>query len=122
VSCVPNVASVSCLSIPDFPFLIAPSWFSIIDCPFLIAHSWLTLGTQDTGRRQTKQINVRENWRGKNGQARETGNIGYTRHGTKTNKTNNRWRKLKGQEWTSKRHWQHWTHNTRDEDKQNTKI
>jgi hypothetical protein len=52
VSCVPNVASVSCLSIPDFPFLIAPSWFS-------------------------------------------------------------------GQEWTSKRNWQHWVHKTRDEDKQN---
>ena len=50
-----------------------------------------TLGTQDTGRRQTKQINVRENRRViKNGQSRETINIGYTRHRTKTNKTNKR--------------------------------
>ena len=50
-----------------------------------------TLGTQDTGRRQTKQINVRENRRAiKNGQSRETTNIGYTRHRTKTNKTNKR--------------------------------
>ena len=50
-----------------------------------------TLGTQDTGRRQTKQINVRENRRViKNGQPRETINIGYTRHRTKTNKTNKR--------------------------------
>ena len=32
-----------------------------------------TLGTQDTGRRQS----------------RDTGNIGYTRHRTKTNKANN---------------------------------
>ena len=84
-----------------------------------------TLGTQDTGRRQTKKINVRENRRGnqewtiqryyqhwvqktqdedkqnkytlektegviKNGQPRETGNIRYTRHRTKTNKANKR--------------------------------
>jgi hypothetical protein len=35
-----------------------------------------TLGTRDTG-----QINVREYRRGnKQGQSRETGNIGYTRH------------------------------------------
>ena len=41
-----------------------------------------TFGTQDTGRRQTK---LRGNlW---NGQSRETGNIWYTRHRTKTNKT-----------------------------------
>ena len=40
-----------------------------------------TFGTQNTGRRQTKQ---RGN---ENGQSRETGNIGYTRHRTKTNKT-----------------------------------
>jgi hypothetical protein len=40
-----------------------------------------TLGTQDTGRRQTKQGAI------KNGQSRETGNIGNTRHRMKTNKT-----------------------------------
>jgi hypothetical protein len=84
-----------------------------------------TLGTQDTGRRQTKYRNVRENRRSnqewtiqrnwqrwvhktqdegkqnietlektegaiKNGQFRETDNIGYIRHRTKTNKTNKR--------------------------------
>jgi hypothetical protein len=37
-----------------------------------------TLDTQDTGRRQTKQGAI------KNGQSRDTGNIGYTRNGTKT--------------------------------------
>jgi hypothetical protein len=50
-----------------------------------------TLGTQDTGRRQTRQINVRENeGEIKNEQSRDTGNIGYTRHRTKTSKTNKR--------------------------------
>ena len=49
----------------------------------------------------------------KNGQSRDTGNIGYTRNGTKTNKTRG------NQEWTIQRHWQHWTHKTQDEDKQN---
>jgi hypothetical protein len=47
-----------------------------------------TLDTQDTGRRQTKQGAI------KNGQSRDTGNIGYTRNGTKTNKTRG------NQEWT----------------------
>jgi hypothetical protein len=41
-----------------------------------------TLGTQDTGRRQTKQGAI------KNRQSRETGNIGKTRHRMKTNKDN----------------------------------
>ena len=49
----------------------------------------------------------------KNGQSRDTGNIGYTRHRTKTNKTRG------NQEWTIQRHWQHWIHKKRDEDKQN---
>jgi hypothetical protein len=65
-----------------------------------------TFGTQDTGRRQTKQRGKhewtiqrnwqhlvhgtqdedRQNWGAiKNGQSRETGNIWYTRHWTKTN-------------------------------------
>ena len=44
-----------------------------------------TLGTQDTGRRQTKQINVRENRRG-------------------------------NQEWTIQRTWQHWVHKTQNKD------
>jgi len=26
------------------------------------------------------------------------------------------------QEWRIQRHWQHWTHNAQDEDKQNTKT
>jgi hypothetical protein len=38
----------------------------------------------------------------KNGQYRDTGNIGYTR-----------------QEWTIQRHWQHWVHKIQDKDKQN---
>jgi hypothetical protein len=66
-----------------------------------------TLGTQDTGRRQTKQGAI------KNGQSRETGNIRNTRHRTKTNKTRG------NQEWTIQRNWQHWEHKTQDEDKQN---
>jgi hypothetical protein len=47
------------------------------------------LGTQDTGRRQS----------------RDTDNIGYTGHRTKT----------------IQNHWQHWAHKTQDEDKQNIK-
>jgi hypothetical protein len=44
-----------------------------------------TLNTQDTGRRQTKQINVRENQRAiKNEQSGDTDNTEYTRHRTKT--------------------------------------
>jgi hypothetical protein len=65
------------------------------------------LDTQDTGRRQTKQGTI------KNGQSRETGNIRYTRHRAKTNKTRG------NQEWTIQRNWQHWEHKTQDEDKQN---
>ena len=49
-----------------------------------------TLGTQDTRQRQS----------------RDTGNIGYTRHKTKT----------------IQRHWQHWVHKTQDKDKQSTKT
>ena len=47
-----------------------------------------TLGTQDIGRRQS----------------RDTGNIGHTRHRTKT----------------IQRHWQHWAHKTQDEDNPET--
>jgi hypothetical protein len=50
---------------------------SRIDNPEKLA----TLGTQDTGRRQTKQGAI------KNGQSRETGNIGHTRHRAKKNTT-----------------------------------
>ena len=80
-----------------------------------------TLDTQDTGQRQTKQgaiKNVQSRDTGnirytrhrtktnktrgiKNGQSRDTGNIRYTRHRTKTNKTRG------NQEWTIQRHWQH---------------
>ena len=42
-----------------------------------------TLDTQDTGQRQTKQGAI------KNGQSRDTGNIRYTRHRTKTKSRNN---------------------------------
>ena len=49
----------------------------------------VTLCIKDTGRRQTKQINVIEKTKGaiKNGQSRDTGNIVYKGHRTKTNKT-----------------------------------
>jgi hypothetical protein len=70
VSCVPNVTSVSGLSLSDNLATL------------------VTLGTQDTGRRQS----------------RDTGNIGYTRHMTKT----------------IQRHWQHWVHKTQDEDNPET--
>ena len=40
-----------------------------------------TLCTQDTGRRQTKQGAIKYR------RSRDTGNIGHTRHRTKTNKT-----------------------------------
>ena len=49
----------------------------------------LTLGTQDKDKEKTEETI-------KNGQYRDTGNIGYTR-----------------QEWTIQRHWQHWVHKTR---------
>jgi hypothetical protein len=87
VSCVPNVASVSGLSILDCPlFCLSSSCVdedkqnkgqSSIDNPEKLA----TLGTQDTGRRQTKQGAI------KNRQSRDTSNIRNTRHRTKTNKT-----------------------------------
>jgi hypothetical protein len=65
VSCVPNVASVSGLS--------------FLACPLVISNVYF-LGTQDT-----EQIHVRDNQRAiKNGQSRDTGNIGYTRHRTNT--------------------------------------
>jgi hypothetical protein len=120
-----------------------------------------TFGTQDTGWRQGKlrgnqEWTIQRNWQHlvhktqdednqnwgaiKNGQSRETDNIGYTRHRMKTNKTEGQWRmdnpeklatfgtqdtgwrqtKLRGnQEWTIQRNWQHWVHKTHDEDKQN---
>ena len=55
----------------------------------------VTLGTQHTGQRLEKtqgQI--------KNGQSRDTGNIGYTRHRTKFREN-----PRANQEWAIKRHW-----------------
>ena len=49
-----------------------------------------TLGTQDTGQRQTQQINISENRRGnQEWTIQRKWNIGYTRNRTKTNTTNN---------------------------------
>ena len=69
-----------------------------------------TLGTQDTGWRQTQQGAI------KNGQSRDIGNIGHTRHRMKTNTTRGY------QEWTIQRYWQHWAHKAQGEDKQNTTL
>jgi hypothetical protein len=49
-----------------------------------------TLGTQDTGQRLEKTKGAI-----KNGQSRDTDNIGYTRHRTKTNKTKSTTQKTK---------------------------
>ena len=63
-----------------------------------------TLGTQDTGQRLEKTKGTI-----KNGQSRETGNIGYTRYRTKVREN-----QRDNQEWTIQRHWQHWTMGTQD--------
>ena len=67
--------------------------------------------TQDTGRKSTL-----ENTEGaiKNGQSRDTGNTGYTRHRTKINVR--KYRRC-NQEWTIQNHWQHRVHKTKDENK-----
>ena len=55
----------------------------------------VTLATQDTGQRLEKtQRQI------KNGQSRDTGNIGYTRHRTKVREN-----KRANQEWAIHRHW-----------------
>ena len=56
-----------------------------------------TLGTQDIGQRLEKTKGTI-----KNGQPRDTGNIGYIRHRTK-----GRENQRDNQEWTIKRYWQH---------------
>ena len=63
-----------------------------------------TLGTQDTGQRVEKTKETI-----KNGQPRDTGNIGYTSHRTKVREN-----QRDNQEWTTQRHWQHWVHKTQD--------
>ena len=53
----------------------------------------------------------------KNGQSRETGNIGYT------GQINVREYRRGNQKWTIQRNWQHRVHKIQDEDKQNkTKL
>ena len=60
-----------------------------------------TLSTQDTGQRLEKTKGTI-----KNGQSRETGNIGYTtRYRTKVREN-----QRDNQEWTIQRNWQHWVH------------
>jgi hypothetical protein len=55
----------------------------------------VTLGTQDTGKRIEKtQRQI------KNGQSRDTGNFGYTRHRTKVREN-----PKANQEWAIQRHW-----------------
>ena len=63
-----------------------------------------TLGKQDTGKRLEKtEMAI------KNGQSKETGNIGYTRHRTKVRET-----RRGNQERTIQRNWQHWVNKTQD--------
>ena len=63
-----------------------------------------TVGTQDTGQRLEKtEMAI------KNGQSKETGNTGYTRHRTKVRET-----RRGNQEWTIQRNWQHGVHKTQD--------
>ena len=84
-----------------------------------------TLITQDTVWRQTKQRH-RQPWlhkiQGEDIQNKDTGNLDYTRHRVKKNKTKTLttlitqdtvWRK------TKQRHWQPWVHKIQCEDKQN---
>jgi hypothetical protein len=66
----------------------------------------VTLATQDTGQRLEKtqgQI--------KNGQSRNTGNIGCTRHRTKVREN-----PRANQEWAIQRHWIYWVHKTQEKD------
>ena len=63
-----------------------------------------TLGTQDTGQRLEKTEEAI-----KNGQSKETGNIGYTRHRTKVREN-----QRDNQEWTIQRNWQHWVNKTQE--------
>jgi hypothetical protein len=65
-----------------------------------------TLGTQDTGQRLQKTKGAI-----KNGQSRNSDNIGYTRHRTKIREN-----QRGNQEWTIQKLWQHWVHKTQDKD------
>jgi hypothetical protein len=61
-----------------------------------------TLGSQDTGRRQSRDTDNTGFTRQR--QSRDTDNTGFTRHRTKT----------------IQRHFQHWVHKTQDEDNPET--
>jgi hypothetical protein len=54
-------------------------------------------------------------------QYRDPGNIGYTRHRTKSNKAKNTTQNSGNQEKTIQKPWQHWVHQTQDEVKQSKK-
>jgi len=77
--------------------------------------------TQDEDK-QNKNTTQKTEGAIKDGQYRVNGNIGYTRHRTKTNKTKPLHRKPKGQSRmdnteSMQRNWQHGVHKTQDEDK-----
>jgi hypothetical protein len=52
----------------------------------------------------------------KNGQSKETDNIGYTRHRTKVRET-----RRGNQEWTIQRNWQHWVNKPLEKGKRKQK-
>jgi hypothetical protein len=96
---VSYVASVSglfssfvlCLMLP-----VSLDCFRLMSCPLCFQCLWSTLGTPDTGQRQTNKNTTQrycQHWvhqtqdrdKQTKTQHRDTGNIGYTRHRTKTN-------------------------------------
>ena len=71
-----------------------------------------TKGTQDTSRGQQTIENTERAIR--NGKSRETGNIEYTGHKSRT--TNIREYRTSNQKWTIQRNWQHRVHRTQVKD------
>jgi hypothetical protein len=91
----------------DCPFLIARSVFSNVCCPRLVScvpyvASFSGLSISDTLENTERAI--------RNGQSRETANIGYTGHKSRT--SNIREYRTSNQKWTIQKNWQHRVHRT----------